>query len=104
MADDSCCINISVQFQFKSLFIVYPHIFKTYKGRTLTLLLQCPIRVNVPQDSTRLEMFSFEKLAKGWVISQVAIPCTFITNACIVINTDLGPVGATSKKKNYIPI
>ena len=30
-------------FSLKSLFIVYPHIFMTYKGRTLTLLLQRPI-------------------------------------------------------------
>ena len=33
----------SIQFQFKGLFIVYPHILQTYKGRTLTLLLQGPI-------------------------------------------------------------
>ena len=30
-------------FSLKSLFIVYPHILTTYKGRALTLLLQCPI-------------------------------------------------------------
>ena len=35
--------NVFSSVQFKSLFIVYPHIFKAYKGRTLTLLLQCPI-------------------------------------------------------------
>ena len=29
--------------QFKSLFMVYPHINTTYKGRTLKTLVQCPI-------------------------------------------------------------
>ena len=43
-----------VQFQFKSLFIVYPHILATYKGTTLVLLLQCPIGlINIAKNKTR---------------------------------------------------
>ena len=36
--------------QFKSLFIVYPHINMTYKGRTLRSLVQCPIELTGNED------------------------------------------------------
>ena len=36
-------IRSTTSFSLKSVFIVYPHIFTTYKERTLALLLQCSI-------------------------------------------------------------
>ena len=82
--------NFFVQYsivQFKSLFIVHPHINTTYKGRTFRSLVQCPIGLTGNEDYNIVTLFWETRICK-------IIQDTFILVHNITSQSDL-------TKKNY---